>query len=168
MAETIRKATVKDVSRLAEILIFTKRVNYRSIFQNDQVSFGEMQVLPLAQDYLAHPEKLEGVWVYDDGFVKGMLHVEGRELKELYVDTFFEGQGIGGKLIEFGVRSCGVDYLFVLEKNRRAIAFYESHGFFLTKERKLEPGTAEYIVKMERKQQAVSACPCGNCRDMLE
>ena len=52
----IRKSTLQDVSRIAEILIFTKRMNYRFIFQNDRVSFGEMQVLPLAQDYLAHPE----------------------------------------------------------------------------------------------------------------
>ena len=59
----IRKSTLQDVSRIAEILIFTKRMNYRFIFQNDRVSFGEMQVLPLAQDYLAHPEKLEHIWV---------------------------------------------------------------------------------------------------------
>ena len=41
----IRKSTLQDVSRIAEILIFTKRMNYRFIFQNDRVSFGEMQVL---------------------------------------------------------------------------------------------------------------------------
>lgn len=45
---SIRKATLQDVSRIAEILIFTKRMNYRFIFRNDKVSFGEMQVLPLA------------------------------------------------------------------------------------------------------------------------
>ena len=72
----IRKATVADASRVAEILVFTKRMNYRSIFHNDQVSFGEMQVLPLAQEYLNRPERLENIWVYDDEFVKGMVHVE--------------------------------------------------------------------------------------------
>ncbi|MDE5680121.1 MAG: GNAT family N-acetyltransferase, partial [Lachnospiraceae bacterium] len=82
--DCIRKATIQDVSRLAEILIFTKRMHYREIFHNDKVSFGEMQVYPLAQDYIANPEKLENIWVYDDGFVKGMFHIEGRELIELY------------------------------------------------------------------------------------
>ena len=48
----IRKSAIQDVSRLAEILVFTKRMNYRSIFQNDKVSFGEIQVLPLAQEYM--------------------------------------------------------------------------------------------------------------------
>ena len=50
----IRKATINDVSRLAEILVFTKRMHYRPIFQNDKVSFGEMQVLPLAQEYIKY------------------------------------------------------------------------------------------------------------------
>ena len=62
----IRKAVMQDASRIAEILIFTKRMNYRKIFQDDKVSFGEMQVLPLAQDYIANPEKLTNIWVYDD------------------------------------------------------------------------------------------------------
>ena len=51
----IRKATIQDASRIAEILVFTKRVNYRSIFHDDKVSFGEMQVYPLAKQYLDEP-----------------------------------------------------------------------------------------------------------------
>ena len=42
----IRRAAVEDASRIAEILVFTKRMNYRKIFQNDKVSFGEIQVYP--------------------------------------------------------------------------------------------------------------------------
>lgn len=146
----IRKATLKDISRIAEILIFTKRMNYRFIFQNDRVSFGEMQVLPLAQEYLAHPEKLEHIWVYDDEFVKGMIHMEGARIDELYVDSFFQNERIGGKLVDFAVEELGADWLFVLEKNENAIRFYQSHGFKLTGERESEPGTAEFIVKMKR------------------
>ena len=58
----IRKSAIQDVSRLAEILVFTKRMNYRSIFQNDKVSFGEIQVLPLAQEYMENKQKLESIW----------------------------------------------------------------------------------------------------------
>ena len=39
----IRRATIEDASRIAEISIFTKRMNYRAIFRNDKVSFGEMR-----------------------------------------------------------------------------------------------------------------------------
>ena len=112
--DCIRKADIQDSSRLAEILVFTKRMNYREIFHNDKISFGEMQVYPLAQDYMDNPEKLENVWVYDDEFVKGMLHIEGKELIELYVDSFFQNEGIGAKLIEFAIQMFHVKNLFVL------------------------------------------------------
>lgn len=99
----IRRAAVEDASRIAEILVFTKRMNYRKIFQNDKVSFGEIQVYPIAKAYIDNPEKLEGVWVYDDEFVKGMLHIAGDRIEELYVDHFFENRGIGGELIQFAI-----------------------------------------------------------------
>lgn len=151
--ELIRKAEARDASRLAEILIFTKRVCYRDIFHNDRVSFGEMQVWPLAQQYMDHPEMLEGIWVYDDAFVKGLLHVRGSEVLELYVDSFFQNKGIGAALIEFAIERFGVRRLFVLEKNAGAIRFYQKHGFALTGERQPEEGTAEFIVAMERQRQ---------------
>lgn len=152
--DSIRKATLQDVSRIAEILIFTKRMNYRFIFRNDKVSFGELQVLPLAQEYLAHPEKLEQIWVYDDAFVKGMIHMKNTQILELYVDSFFQNEGIGSKLITFAIEKFDANCLYVLEKNENAIRFYHSHGFCLTGERCQEPGTDEFIVRMERKKTA--------------
>ncbi len=146
----IRSATVDDASRIAEILIFSKRVSYRHIFRNDAVSFGEMQVYPLAKDYINHPEKLRNIWVYDDGFVKGMIHIEKEEIAELYVDCFFEGQGISSALIRFAVEKMKCTCLWVLEKNEKAIRFYQRHGFFLTQQRQLEEGTTAYIVQMKR------------------
>ena len=150
--DCIRKATLQDVSRIAEIFVFTKRMNYRPIFQNDKVSFGEIQVLPLAQEYMADPEKLENIWVYDDEFVKGILHIEGDRIQELYVDSFFQNQGIGAALIDYAIQEFDVRYLFVLEKNEKAIRFYQRHGFSLTDERELEEGTTEYIIKMKRRK----------------
>lgn len=145
----IRHATSEDASRIAEILIFTKRVNYRQIFQNDRVSFGEMQVYSLAKDYFDNPDKLENIWVYDDEFVKGMVHIDGTQIVELYVDSFFENQGIGARLIEFATERMNCDYLWVLEKNVKAVHFYEKHGFSCTGERQLEEGTTEFIIKMK-------------------
>lgn len=147
--EHIRKASLQDVSRLAEILIFAKRAAYRPIFQNDAVSFGQMQVLPLAQEYLRCPEKLENIWVYDDMFVKGMVHIQGLQIKELYVDYFFQHQGIGAQLLDFAVRDRGARFLWVLEKNKAAIQFYEAHGFVFSGQRMLEAGTPEFLQKME-------------------
>ena len=146
----IRQATIADASRIAEILIFTKRMNYRRIFCDDKVSFGEMQVYPLAQSYMDNPDKLERVWVYDDEFVKGMIHINEKQITELYMDSFFENQGIGSKLVRFAIEQMNCDFLWVLEKNTDAIRFYQRHGFALTEEKQYEEGTTEYIVKMVR------------------
>ena len=146
----IRKAKQEDISRIAEILVFTKRMNYRSIFHNDKYSFGEMQVLSVAQEYFDNPDSLNYIWVYYDEFVRGLIHVEDKEIKELYVDHFFESYGIGGKLIEFAIKNFDVQYLWVLEKNERAISFYKKHGFRYKNEWQYEEGTTEHLLKMER------------------
>lgn len=125
----IRKSAIQDVSRLAEILVFTKRMNYRSIFQNDKVSFGEIQVLPLAQEYMENKQKLESIWVYDDEFVKGMLHVEDGWIHELYVDSFFQNQGIGARLIDYAIENLHAKNLMVLEKNMQPSAFTAPTAF---------------------------------------
>lgn len=146
----IRHATIADASRIAEILIFAKRMNYRKIFKNDKVSFGEMQVYPLAKRYIDNSDELRGMWVYDDEFVKGVIKINGKQIVELYVDSFFENQGIGSILIKYAIEQLGCDFLWVLEKNIKAIRFYQKHGFVLTEEKQYERGTIEYIVKMKR------------------
>ena len=146
----IRKATAEDISRIAEILVFVKRMNYRSIFQNDAVSFGEIQVIPVAEEY-SDPKILENIRVYEsDGIVKGLIRIVGKEVVELYVEHFFQGQGIGAELIEYAREEFDVRYLWVLEKNTDAIRFYEANGFHITDNKKLEEGTPEYKVMMER------------------
>ncbi len=148
----IRHATVDDASRIAEILVYTKRINYRRIFQNDKASFGEMQVYPLAKEFIEKPDRLENVWVYDDEFVKGMIRINREEIVELYVDTFFQNEGIGASLIKYAIERMKCDRLWVLEKNTKAIQFYKRYGFKLTGEKKLEEGTTEYVIKMKREQ----------------
>lgn len=125
----IRQANTGDISRISEILVFTKRVNYRRIFHNDEYSFGELQVLSVARELEAYPERLTEIWVFEERFVKGLIRIREREVAELYVDSFFSGQGIGGKLLDFAVDRFDVRNLWVLEENPRAIAFYERHGF---------------------------------------
>lgn len=146
----IRNAAAGDISRIAEILVFTKRMQYRPIFQNDAVSFGEIQVLPTAQEYIDDPQRLAPIWVYDDGIIKGLIHIENGEICELYVDPFFHGEGVGSQLIEFAIHNHNADRLWVLEKNAHAIRFYEKHGFSRSGERKLVPDTPEYVMLMTR------------------
>lgn len=143
----IRKATAQDLSRIAEILVFVKRIKFRPIFKNDAYSFGELQVLSVAKEY-GDPVILNHIWVYDDGIVKGMIRIEEEEIRELYVDYFFQNQRIGAELIKFAKNRFSVRFLWAIEKNIDAIRFYERHGFYKTDIRKLEEGTTEYLVKL--------------------
>ena len=145
----IRKATPSDISRIAEILVFVKRIKFRPIFQDDDYSFGELQVLPVAEKY-RNPDILNNIWVYDDGIVKGLIRIDGHQIVELYVDYFFQGQGIGSQLIEFAKDYFPVSFLWAVEKNTDAIRFYEAHGFHLTDIKEFEEGTTEYLVMLKR------------------
>ena len=106
-------------------------------------------MLTVAQEFIDRPELLEQFWVYDDGIVKGQIHVDGKEVKKLYVDHFFESQGIGGKLLEFAKEQFDVLFLWTIEKNTRAVEFYVRHGFTYKDEWKYEEGTTEHLVKLE-------------------
>jgi Acetyltransferases len=156
----IRPAERKDASRLAEILIFTKRVAYRSIFHNDIVSFNEMQVLELALSFRDNEHALNDLYVYDDGIVKGLirwskeskLDSDKVRVHEIYVDTFFQGQGIGSILIHDCIHrskelGCNEIILWVLEENFDAREFYEKHGFIYGGKNKPEEGTSALLLE---------------------
>lgn len=157
----IRIATKEDASRLAEILIFAKRMAYSNIFNNYKISFGEMQVLPLALAYIEAPETLENVYVFEDEVIKGMIKISYDksahyfEINELYIDPFFQNQHIGShflKYVEAIAFSLGFTniILWVLEKNQNARNFYAKHGFIVTSDQRLEDGTMEYILKYQK------------------
>ena len=150
----IRKATSEDIPRIAEILVFSKRKNYRGIFNDDIGSFVDLQVCSLAKSYFDNPDLLDGIFVYDDQFVKALISIDGHEIKELYVDPFFEGMGIGGKLLEYAVSRYHCKELWVLDKNSRAKKFYNRHDFAETDEVREVPETPESGIlecKMTRK-----------------
>lgn len=146
----IRKAITPDLSRVAEIYVFNNRVNYFPIFKDEGFSFGELQVVSLVDDYFKKEEIIKNIYVYDNGLIRGFIQMNGTEICKIYVDTFFQSEGIGRELIEYAIEELNADNLWALEKNTRAISFYQRHGFHLTGEKKFEEDTTEYLVKLER------------------
>ncbi|MBQ6094975.1 MAG: GNAT family N-acetyltransferase [Lachnospiraceae bacterium] len=144
----IRPATTSDLARIAEIQIFNYRLYFYPIFQSDEYYFAELQVPALMQKYEG---SLDGTYVYDDGVVKGFIKVEDTYIARLFVEPVLQNAAIGSALLEFAVREHNADHLWALEKNVKAISFYERHGFALTGDKKLEEGTSEYLVLMKRK-----------------
>ena len=66
------------------------------------------------------------------------------------MDSFFQSQEVGDVLIRYAIEEFGADNLWALEKNKRAISFYQKHGFQVTGGKRLEEDTTEYLVKLER------------------
>lgn len=146
----LRKAGNMDISRIAEILIFTKRTTYRPIFKNDNVSFNEMQVLKEIEK-LSQPSALDNIYVYDDGIVKATVKIEdiGEKTKvsEFFVDPFFQREGIGTKILNTVIEKSKEVFLYVLDKNERAIRFYVKMGFKYTGEKEEFLNSGFYMLK---------------------
>ena len=146
MATIIREAKLDDLARIAEIEVFNYRLNFYHIFQDDTFYFQEMQVLNVIN---GNKKRLGQLWVFDEnGVVKGFMWVDSQQIKKLFVEPVLQSRGIGSKLLEYAFDKLGATYLWALEKNTRAIAFYKRHGFQTTEEKMLEEDTTEYLVKL--------------------
>lgn len=143
----IRQARYDDVERIAEILVFNYRLNFYPVFRDDSFYFEELTVAEQMDNYV---NELDSIWVYDDGVVKGFIQIENTEIKKLFVEPVLQGNSIGAELLEHLIAERNVNFLWALEKNTKAIAFYKRHGFDITNDKKYEEGTTEFLVRMER------------------
>ena len=147
---TIRRANRNDLSRIAEIQVFNYRLYFYPIFKSDEYYFDELRVPALMKEY---ESALDSLYVYDDGVVKGFIKIEGTYIARLFVEPVLQNASIGSRLLEYAIKEHNADYLWALEKNVKAISFYERHGFTVTREKKPEDGTSEYLVLLRRKNR---------------
>lgn len=134
MKVLIRPAEMADIDRIAEILVFAKRTAYRDIFQNDHAMFNSLRVVKTYEE-LKTSAAIDNILVYDDGIIKGLIHhdtinEEDVYFDSLYIDPFFQSNGIGPRLIfhlaRWAVRNNFKHvYGWVLEGNERAINLYK-------------------------------------------
>lgn len=144
--KNIRQATEKDLSRIAEIEIFNYRLNFYPIFKSDWFYFEYLTVPSLMEKYAVETGSF---YVYDDGVIKGFVKTSYNEIQKLFVEPVLQGNKIGDTLVNFATEKLSADNLWALEKNTKAIKFYEKHGFELTGEKKFEEDTTEYLVKLK-------------------
>ncbi len=148
IASFVRKANRNDLSRIAEIQVFNYRLYFYPIFKSDEYYFDELRVPSLMREY---ESGLDSLYVYDDGVVKGFIKIEGTYIARLFVEPVLQNASIGSQLLEYAIKEHNTDHLWALEKNAKAIRFYERHGFTATGEKKLEEGTSEYLVLLKRR-----------------
>ncbi len=66
------------------------------------------------------------------GAVVAFLALDGDEIDQLYVDPAHHRQGLGTALLAHAKARSDHLELWVFQRNRGAIAFYEAHGFAIT------------------------------------
>ncbi len=136
---------------MAEILIFNNRMNFFPIFKDVEYSFDEFNFYAASDLFRKNKELMDGAYVYVDKVVKGFVSVVDGEIKKLYVDTFFQNEGIGQKLLTFAEEKLYAKQVWTLEKNTGAVRFYERQGFLRNGEKVFEEDTTEYLVKLVKK-----------------
>ncbi len=76
---SIRNAEFSDLSRIAEIYVFNNRVNFLPIYEDINLTFGELQVVSLVNEYFSKVEILhvDHLWALEKNpraiiFIKDM------------------------------------------------------------------------------------------------
>lgn len=88
----------------------------------------------------------------ENGIPVGFMGIADKKLEMLFVSNENRGQGIGKKLIQYGIKNYSVDKLAVNEQNPLAKGFYENMGFETYKRTELdEQGNPYPLLYMKRK-----------------
>ena len=140
----IRKAELEDSSRIADIQVFGWRNAYRGII-DDFILFNKLNIEKKSQSIRKVLEEGKEEWYVfeEESIIKGIMIIgksrdsdkaESFELWALYVDPLMMRQGIGSQMIlycENEAREKGFreNLLWVLEKNKIGIGFYEKNGY---------------------------------------
>ena len=94
---------------------------------------------------------MDNIYVYDDGIVKATVKIEDigekTKISEFFVDPFFQGEGIGTKILNNVIEKSKEVFLYVLDKNERAIRFYVQMGFKYTGEKEEFLSSGFYMLK---------------------
>lgn len=94
-----------------------------------------------------------------DGAIVGYCAFRPGWLEHLYVHASFQREGIGAALLERALRAIGSCKLWVFQRNRDAIRFYERHGFQLVRTTEGENEEGEPDALYEKRLESLSASP---------
>lgn len=65
----------------------------------------------------------------EEGIPVAFMGIEGQKLEMLFVSSQKRGQGLGKRLLRYGIEKYGINELGVNEQNPQAKGFYEHMGF---------------------------------------
>jgi ribosomal protein S18 acetylase RimI-like enzyme len=157
----IRKPSVLDVSRLAEIHIYGWRHAYKGILSEDLL-YNQRQVLrAISMHENIIQNDIDSIDLYDDGIIRGfIIHNDARdseldgdyEVSAIYVEPEFLRKGYGSQLLNHAENIAqakqknGVS-LWVLEGNQIGRRFYEKMGYLNTTKEKVDGDLKELLYR---------------------
>ncbi len=140
----VRKATVNDANRIAEIHVLGWRNAYRNLI-SEEFLYKAMVIYKRADFFKKAIEELkEDIYVFEENeIIKGFMTIgscrdedksSSFELWGLYVDPFMMRKGIGAKLLSYSEqRALELGFrdlvLWVLEENTIGRGFYSKMGY---------------------------------------
>jgi len=122
----IRRAGPEDASRIADVYLRSRAeaLPYLARIHTDDETRSWVRDVCLQRGE---------VWVAElSGRIVGFVAVDGEDLDQLYLEPGYYRQRIGTRLLEKAkaLSPSGL-HLYVFQRNARARAFYEAHGFTL-------------------------------------
>lgn len=139
----IRKATHKDIKKLAEIWFKTSIIAHDFIpekYWTDNKSLMEEQYLPNSEVYLAEKE----------GYILGFVALIENHIVSIFVDKEQQGKGTGSLLLNYAKDLRTELTLNVYHKNQKSVNFYKAKGFKVVAET-IDKPTGEKEFKMHWK-----------------
>ncbi len=103
----------------------------------------EIEPISFYSDYMQMKDKIANTFLYvQNGEIMGAVSCCGNEIDDLIVKKPFQGQGIGEKLLLWGInhikeRGCEEIILHVAEWNQNAVRLYLKNGFRIRKKEKV-------------------------------
>lgn len=103
----------------------------------------EVEPINFYSDYSQMKDKISGTYLYlQNGVIAGAVSCYGNELDDLFVNKLFQRQGLGRRLLLWGmnhIKEQGYDeiILHVAEWNRDAVELYLKNGFMIKKKEKV-------------------------------
>ena len=113
----------KDIAKLTDVWRASV-VATHTFLSADEIA----QIEPFVPTALKNVQHLVTAIDDNDLFI-AFMGVENNRLEMLFVAPQYIGQGIGSKLIEYGIEKYQINEVTVNEQNPKAVGFYEHLGF---------------------------------------
>lgn len=142
----IRKLSEKDINEVTEIWLSANLQAHNFV----PAAYWKAN-LPLVKEMLPKAE----VYVYEENqAIAGFIGVSEDYIEGIFVKSDARSKGIGKELLDFVKALKNHLYLYVYEKNSRAVCFYKRENFRLEREGIDEnTGEKEYCMEWKREDE---------------